>query len=100
MNSEIGNNEVNEVRNQSAENFRNIKPEKEMTSQEAADFGKTNSMIRRNRQTLGKMNLSKKQEQKSIMMITAPNTVREILCCRIQSMKSEAISMKPMIKDE
>ena len=40
MNSEIGSNEVNEVRNQSAENFRNIKPEKEMTSQEAADFWK------------------------------------------------------------
>ena len=38
MNSEIGNNEVNEVRNTSAENFRNIKPEKGMTSQEADNF--------------------------------------------------------------
>lgn len=38
MNSEIGNNEVNEVRNASAENFRNIKPEKGMTSQEADNF--------------------------------------------------------------
>lgn len=40
MNSEIGNNEVTEVRNPSAENFKNIKPENEMTSNEVNDFWK------------------------------------------------------------
>lgn len=40
MKSEIGNNEINEVRTPSAENFRNIKPEKEMTPQEVDDFWK------------------------------------------------------------
>lgn len=41
MNSEIGNNEVNEVKNPSIENFKNIKPENEMTSHEVADFWTT-----------------------------------------------------------
>lgn len=40
MNSEIGNNEVNEVRNPSVENFRNITPENALTSHEVADFWK------------------------------------------------------------
>ena len=40
MNSEIGNKEVNEVRNSSAENFKSIKPENGMTSKEADDFWK------------------------------------------------------------
>lgn len=41
MNSEIGNHEVGEVKNHNVENFNNIKPEKEKTSQEVADFWKS-----------------------------------------------------------
>lgn len=42
MNSEIGSNsEVAEVRNPSVENFRNIKPETDMTSHEVNDFWTT-----------------------------------------------------------
>ena len=41
MNSEISSNEVNEVKNPSSENFRNIKPENGMTLQEADDFWKS-----------------------------------------------------------
>lgn len=41
MNSEISNNEVKEVINPSAENFKNIKPENEMTSHEVAEFWKS-----------------------------------------------------------
>lgn len=41
MNSKIGNKEVNEVRNLSAENFRNIKPENDMDSNKVADFWKS-----------------------------------------------------------
>ena len=41
MNIETGNKEVNEVGNPAVENFRKIKPEKEMTSNEVADFWKS-----------------------------------------------------------
>lgn len=40
MISEISNNGMNEIRNSTPENFRNIRPEKEMTSKEVDDFWK------------------------------------------------------------